>query len=205
VLRLQAGEPEAFDELYGLYLAPLYGYMVVALHDHHEAQDATHEVFLKMLVALPRYELRGVPFRVWLFRIARNHLLDRKARLRRTELGGSAEVLQLVDERRDTGLEVPLRALSDDEFLELIKRLPLTQRQVLVLRYIFDMSFDEIGLALHVTPSYARNLQRRAFLKLRPSLTAEREDEAAGRVSRLAMRLLTAPRTVITARLRALY
>jgi RNA polymerase sigma-70 factor (ECF subfamily) len=203
VRRLQAGEESAFDELYQLYLTPLYGYMVIALRDHYEAQDAAHEVFVKMLTALPRYVDRGLPFRIWLFRIARNHLLDRKARLARVDAGQPADLQRLLDERTDnTAAEAPLRRLSDEDFLKLLERLPLLQRQVLVLRYAFDLQFDDIGLSLDVTPGYARTLHRRAFARLRPRL--EEESRGTGRVSRLAMRLRPAPRMVLAGRLRAL-
>lgn len=209
VRRMKGGDPDAFDDLYRLYLAPLYGYMVVALRDHHEAEDAAHEVLMKMLVALPRYELRGIPFRAWLFRIARNHLLDRMAELGKADSEGPDELQRRLDDESAGAEAGPwMRGLSDDEFLRLIQWLPLGQRQVLVLRFVFDMNFAEIGLALGVSECGARNLQRRAFQKLRPRLAPQRAEPAReageGRVSRFAMRLLTRPQPVLAARLRAL-
>jgi RNA polymerase sigma-70 factor (ECF subfamily) len=201
---LKAGDPDAFDDLYRLYLKPLYGYMVVALHDHHEAEDAAHEVFVKMLLALPRYELRDVPFRAWLFRIARNHVLDRLQQLRRVDPGRPAEVLQLLDDGLTDSAATTLLELSDDDFLRVIQFLPLMQRQVLVLRYVFDLSFAEIAIALHINDASARNLQRRAFAKLRPRLAHEHMEATEWRMSRLAMRLRPAPRSVLSARLGAL-
>jgi RNA polymerase sigma-70 factor, ECF subfamily len=207
VLRLQDGDPDAFDDLYRLHLAPLYGYMVVALHDHHEAEDAVHEVLLKMLVALPRYEHRGIPFRAWLFRIARNHLLDRTAQLRRIGSESSAALNRRLD--RESASAEPgawARGLGDDEFLKLIQWLPLGQRQVLILRFAFDMSFQEIALALGITQASARTLQRRAFQKLKPRLLPQRAQELGEqRVSRFAMRLRARPAPVVAARLRALW
>ena len=191
VRRLQGGDPEAFDDLYHLYLAPLYGYMVVALHDHHEAEDATHEVFLRMLVALPTYEIGDAPFRAWVFRIARNHVLDRLSRLRRSDVSAPAEVQRLLDDRfEDSESVARLGRLSDDEFLRLIQWLPLSQRQVLVLRHAFDLSFAEVGVALGITEASARNMQRRAFAKLRPRLTPRSAELQEGRASRFAMRML---------------
>src|SRR5687768_16026053 len=80
VRRLQAGDHSAFDDLYRLYLTSLYGYLVVSLGDHHAAEDAAHEVFTRALRALPRYQQRGLPFGHWLFRIARNHVVDINSR-----------------------------------------------------------------------------------------------------------------------------
>jgi RNA polymerase sigma-70 factor (ECF subfamily) len=178
VVRLKEGDPDAFDEIYALYVAPLYGYMVVALRDHYEAEDATQEVFLKALVALPQWEMRGIPFRVWLFRVARNHLLDRLPRLARTEVGDPRAIGRIADEHvTDAEPVEALGRLSDDEFLRVIHSLPRSQRQVLVLRYVFDLSFREIATALGTSSGAARNLQQRAFSALRPRFQARTDAE----------------------------
>lgn len=178
--RVQAGDKPALDELYKLYLAPLYGYMVVTLRDHHAAEDAAHEVFVRVLRALPRYELRGIPFRVWLFRIARNHLLNLIARARPEDAEDPVAVHRSLDRQPLETPETDLSQLSDEEFLSLIGILPLGQRQVLILRYIFDMTFAEIAAALDMSAAAARNQQRRAFATLRPRLLARRRAPAGG-------------------------
>jgi RNA polymerase sigma-70 factor (ECF subfamily) len=203
VRRIRAGEPGALDDLYRHYLTPLYGYMVMALHDHHAAEDAAHEVFVRVLKALPAYEERGIPFRVWLFRIARNHLIDVIARRPATEDATEQDVLiehldaAAVEQSGDT-----VGTLDDDEFLRLIQILPLGQRQVLILRYVFDMSFDAIALALGMRPGAARNQQHRAFAALRPRLLAR--DRGTGSGSKLGMSRHVQPLPVVTRRRRAL-
>ena len=202
VRRVQEGDGAALDDLYRLYLTPLYGYMVVALRDHHAAEDAVHEVFVRVLHALPNYRERGVALRVWLFRIARNYVLDGHARARPAEPQDHAEIARTAD--RHAGVwDRPLAEIGDAEFLRLIQVLPLGQRQVLVLRYAFDMTFAEIAVVLGSTRGAVLMQQRRAFSTLRPRLAA-RDGGEPGAVSRLAMTLFTQPAPVLNARAAAI-
>jgi RNA polymerase sigma-70 factor, ECF subfamily len=54
----------------------VYAFVVRRVQDRHEAEDLTAEVFEHALVNLSRFEWRGVPFAVWLFRIAANAITD---------------------------------------------------------------------------------------------------------------------------------
>ena len=77
IARARAGDRAAFGEIYERLAPKVYGY----LYHHtsgqaHLAEDLTEEVFIKMLDGLGRYRDRGLPFRAWVFRIARNHLID---------------------------------------------------------------------------------------------------------------------------------
>src|SRR6187397_1636065 len=71
----QGGDPEAFGSLFDAYHGPVYRY-VAARVGPNDAEDLAQLVFVKALEALPRYESRGVPFGGWLFRLARNAVID---------------------------------------------------------------------------------------------------------------------------------
>ncbi|MDX6632025.1 MAG: polymerase sigma-70 factor, subfamily, partial [Solirubrobacterales bacterium] len=73
VTRFQAGDGDAFAGLYKAYFDRVYGYLKVLLRSAHEAEEATQQVFVQVLEALPRYERRGQPFRAWLFIAVRNY------------------------------------------------------------------------------------------------------------------------------------
>ena len=101
-------DPARFDALYRRYLAQVYSFAYYELRDHHAAEDATERTFLSALANLDRFEERARPadgegastFRVWLFRIARNVVAERRrARRRRPEapLEDAAEVADDVD------------------------------------------------------------------------------------------------------------
>jgi RNA polymerase sigma-70 factor, ECF subfamily len=77
-----ATHPEAFAELYGLYLHPMYRYLRARTKTEEEAADLTQQVFLQAFTALPRFRSQGVPAAAWLFRIARNVAIDAHRRRR---------------------------------------------------------------------------------------------------------------------------
>jgi len=54
----------------------VYRFIASRVHRPSDAEDLTQHVFVKALEALPRYEARGIPFGGWLFRLARNAVID---------------------------------------------------------------------------------------------------------------------------------
>jgi RNA polymerase sigma-70 factor (ECF subfamily) len=176
VTRYQAGEKGAFEELYLRYFEPIYTYARVALAEHHAAEDVTQQVFVRALPALERYELRaGVPFRGWLFAIARNTVIDalREQHSLKPEPSDRLELLREQDGAlRDPDLSDRLSWLSDREISMFVERLPLAQRQVLVLRFMLDLSGQEIAQVMGRSHLSVRQLQVRAVATLRRRLAA---------------------------------
>ena len=72
----QAGDAWAFGCLFDHYHLPVYRYVASRVRRPSDAEDLTQLVFVKALEALPRYESRGIPFGGWLFRLARNAVID---------------------------------------------------------------------------------------------------------------------------------
>jgi RNA polymerase sigma-70 factor (ECF subfamily) len=189
VVRFQAGDRSAFDELYMRYFDRVYTYLRVALRDSFEAEDAAQQVFLKVLEALPGYERRRQPFRAWLFRIARNQAVDMLRRKGMVELEDPIEIGRRYE---DAGEETDLRALSwmsDSELLIPIERLPPLQRQVIVLRFMVDLSTADIAAIVGRSPEAVRQIQSRALAFLRARLESL-GGEPVGRTVRLPMTLL---------------
>jgi RNA polymerase sigma-70 factor (ECF subfamily) len=174
VVRFQAGEVCAFDELYLRYFDRVYAYARVALRDDYEAEDVAQQVFGNVIQALPRYQVRDdASFRSWLFRIARNAVLrtaSRNARMRPQEPAELDRRLESPIPQQASGLDW----LSDKDLEMLVERLPLTQRQVVLLRYVFEFTTDEIADALDRTAVAVRMLEHRAMRALEARLDALR-------------------------------
>jgi RNA polymerase sigma-70 factor (ECF subfamily) len=172
VLHWQAGDRGAFARIYERYFDRVYSYLRIALNDAHEAEDATQQVFMSMMEALGRFELRSAPVRGWLFRIVRNHAISHARRHGRVRV----EEPSAVDRRRDVVEGEPspevLEWLTDTDVVVLVERLPLAQRQVLLLRYMLDLSFQEVGEVLYRSPEAVRQLHQRALSSLRSRLAA---------------------------------
>jgi RNA polymerase sigma-70 factor (ECF subfamily) len=172
IARIQSGETEAFATLYERYFDRVYGYLSVALRDHHLAEDGAQHVFMRLFESLPSYARRSAPFRAWLFVVVRNYALNQLRVSNRIELIDPAE----LDRRRECGDPIEpdkvLSWISNRELLMFVERLPLAQREVLVLRYVLDLTSTQIGSALGRSADDVRMLQHRALTVLRDRLTA---------------------------------
>lgn len=182
VVRFQSGDQSAFTPLYQRYFDRVYGYLRVLLHRSRDAEDATQQVMLQVLEALPRYERRAQPFRAWLFTIVRNHALQQIQKHGRVDYVDPAD----LDRDREGAVEdePQLRSLgwiSDQDLLLFIERLPDLQRQVLALRFMMGLSTSEIARVIDRNPDAVRRAQSRALAFLRSRLSAIGRESSRGR------------------------
>jgi RNA polymerase sigma-70 factor, ECF subfamily len=174
VARAQSGDRDAMPELYLRFFDGVYSYLRVALRDEHEAEDATQEVFLKAMQALPRYELRArVPFRAWLFRIARNELISRVRKGRWVDVEEPEQITRRTDATSAASAEL-LDCVSNADMMMLLERLPVAQRQVIALRFMLDLSTEEMATVLDKSAEAVRQLEYRARRSLEDRLVALR-------------------------------
>ena len=147
--RLRAGDEEAARVLDELYREPIVRFCWGYLRSGAEAEDATQEIFAKVLVSAT------VPddFRVWLYRVARNHCLNAvRDRGRRRE---ETEPLELA--RSATGdLTRMVRAEEREHVAHALAELPESYREVLRLRYAEDLSRTEIAAVLELPESLVK-------------------------------------------------
>jgi RNA polymerase sigma-70 factor (ECF subfamily) len=173
VIAIQGGDAARLDDLYLRYFERVYSYLRLVLNDSHEAEDATQQVFLNVLKALPRYERRAQPFRAWLFAVVRNEGLNRLRGRGQLDVVDPVEMTRRTeaDSVDDADLEA-LQWISDKDLVFLVERLPLAQRQVLMLRYLADLRAPEIAQILGRSADDVRMLQHRAQRYLRDRLVA---------------------------------
>ena len=103
VAEAKEGDPRPSDAIFDAYAGPIHRFIASRVNRPSDAEDLTQLVFVKALEALPRYEARGIPFGGWLFRLARNAIID-QVRTRRDHLS-----LVLGDDSGDRGRRAPRR------------------------------------------------------------------------------------------------
>ena len=161
VKRAQAGDAEGLHFLYARYAPDVHRYVASFVHDHHEAEDITQNVFAKLMSAIKKYEQQDVPFTAWILRVARNAALDH---MRARRAVPTEEVRVADNGQAQVGLDRG-RALR-----QALEELPDDQREVLVLRHIVGLSPMEIATALDKTESSVHGLHHRGRRALKTSL-----------------------------------
>jgi RNA polymerase sigma-70 factor (ECF subfamily) len=164
VLRWQRGDASAFGELYGIYFDSVYAYAHLMLRNRHQAEDVAQDVFAKVLRGLSAYEVRPtMPFRAWLFRIARNRVIDVIRLADRLHFREPAVIEGLQDELAEAAV---LDWIDDSDLTILMRRLPAAQRDVLYMRFVLDMATEQIAEIMDRSPKAIRHLQVRALQSL---------------------------------------
>jgi RNA polymerase sigma-70 factor, ECF subfamily len=160
--RYQAGEIEAFDELYACLATPLFQYLASLSRDGVHARDLLQDAFLQMHRARRSYR-PGLPVRPWVFAIARHvWLMDRRTRLRRPVAGA-----ELVD----VPVPAEVEQLADRELLarSLAEVLP-NRREALLLHHVWGFTFAEIAQLLGIHADAAKLRSSRGMADLRKKL-----------------------------------
>lgn len=175
VARFQAGDKEAFSGIYRRYYDRVYAYLKVAFRDSYEAEDVTQQVFIKVFKGIGKYERRKQPFRSWLFRITRNEAISELRKAGKLEPTDPAELNERIEDESVPDMDAAvLDWITDRDLAVLVERLPLPQRQALLLRFGFGLNSTESARILGRNPSDVRMLQHRALEYLRQRLGASR-------------------------------
>lgn len=163
----QRGENEAFGELYRRYLDPIYRYLRVRVSNDALAEDLSEMVFLRAFESLGSYRERGHPFSAYLYRVARNLLVDHYRR-QRQELPLEAEP-ELVDRGLDVDVEV-IRREKLRGIRTALTMLPEDHQEVIRLRVILALPTADVAAWMGRSEGAVRVLLHRALKSLREQL-----------------------------------
>ena len=186
VQEARAGDAWAFGRLFDHFHLPVHRFVASRVRRPSDAEDLTQLVFVKALEALPRYESRGIPFGGWLFRLARNAVID----FARTS-HEHADLAQSVD-RAGTEAgpdEVVVTRQEIDAIGVALSTLTEDQRDAITLRFFAGLSAREAAAVMGKQEGTVRGLQFRAIAALRRELGIEEAEllERAGRLERPGM------------------
>ncbi|HLU83828.1 MAG TPA: sigma-70 family RNA polymerase sigma factor [Vicingaceae bacterium] len=171
------GNEAAIEELINRHKEAVYTYIICKVRNQALAEDLFQDTFIKVINTIKRrkYNDEG-KFLPWVMRIAHNLIVDhyRKSNRMNTTTGG--ENFDIFDIIKNTEKNVE-QQLEKEQTLHdvkaLIKFLPADQKEVLMMRLYFDMSFKEISEATNVSINTALGRMRYALINLR-KMIAER-------------------------------
>jgi len=173
-----AGDEDAYAMLVKRYSAALFNFICRFLNDYDAASDILQQVFLQLYLSLPKLRT-GEPLKAWLFQVARNRCVDelrRKHAIHFSELQVSTDddELSLLDSLPDTE-PLPEEVVDQHDLQEILQQaidtLPVKYRSVVLLRYVAQLSFAEIGRSLQMPEATVKTYFQRAKPLLRAALT----------------------------------
>jgi len=170
-----AGDDQAIKNLLNRYLKAVYNFVFQYVGDTARAEDLTQEVMIKVWKNLAKYNLER-PFKPWLFKIARNQVLDSfkaKQMLNFSELEGGDEKGNVVEDIPDS-VDLPDELLVKKELIEVIDRvlgtLAVRERLVIQLYYFNDLNLREISEVLGQSINTVKSRLKRSLEKISAEL-----------------------------------
>jgi len=165
VRKAQKGDAESFGIIYEIFAERIYRYIYLKTSSREEAEDLTQQVFVRAWEALPQFEFKKNPFSSWLYSIARNLITDFYRKKKPDFSLDSENAVEMPDD-----LDLTERLIIQDEIrqvFEAINQLPLEQKDLLLLRFVDDLSYDEIASIMNKSPLTLRVIQHRALKRLK--------------------------------------
>ena len=163
------GDREAFGLLYEQNVGRIYNYIYYRTGNSHDAEDLTARVFYRAMRRIPQFQDRGLPVSAWLYRIAHNLVANwHRDRSRRPEipLDEGFSVMPHTDHPEAALLQTEER----EQLIRIIRHLPSERQQLLILKFVEQLSNAEIGLIMGRTEGAVKSLYHRTLLSLRDNM-----------------------------------
>jgi RNA polymerase sigma-70 factor (ECF subfamily) len=164
----QYAEPEAFDGLYLLFADRVFRYLLARLSDAETAEEVTSQVFLRLIEKINMYRIApkdNVPiFSAWLYRMSYNKMID----VLRTHKRANLVDLEFAEQMPSShSVENIHNRLDSEAILQKLQYLNDQQREVLVLRFMEELSIAETAQVMQKSEGAVKALQHRAIDSLR--------------------------------------
>jgi RNA polymerase sigma-70 factor (ECF subfamily) len=161
-LAAQKGDQTAFMHIVDAYQRPVYNLCYRMLGDAAQAEDAAQETFLRVYTKLKTYR-KERKFSSWLLSIASHYCID-QLRKRRYQMVSWDDLppWRWLPTNEPQPEEVTVKHEAHDSLHGLIEDLPPDYRAAVILRYWYEMSYDEIAETLNTTVSAIKSRLFRA-------------------------------------------
>lgn len=170
--RAKLGDKEAFGSLYREFYIPVFRYIYLRVSSKEEAEDLTQTVFLKTYQSIKRYQVSDADPLAYFFTVARNTVIDFYRKRKEVSLEGNEQVFEIPDLRNN-----PEEDFSKQEnhtmIMSALAALPEDQKEIVILKFINELSNSEIAKLLNKKEPSIRQIQHRAIKNLQLQLRKE--------------------------------
>lgn len=166
------GDKKMFKVLIERYSSPIYNF-VSHLTNKDNATDIVQEIFIKIWKKIDNFDFEKSSFKTWIFTIAKNTAIDflrKKKTISFSDMEINEEDDSFSEKIPDDELlpDESLQKIQDRELLNnLLEKIPIEHKTILLLHYQEEMTFDEISKILNKPLNTIKSLHRRAIIKLR--------------------------------------
>lgn len=166
--RLCEDAPEAFHEVYVRVNPQIYQTVYFLIRNKNETEDVVSEIYMALFQVLPGYD-RSKPFRPWLNGLIIRQTSNWKRRMWRKVRLGLRLASQWGHEPQERNIpeQWAFRSENRDEMLSLLDKLSMKLKEVVVLRYYQECSFEEIASILNVPVGTVKSRHHAAIQRLR--------------------------------------
>jgi RNA polymerase sigma-70 factor (ECF subfamily) len=176
VSKIQAGKSELFGEIIDRYENKLVSYASKLILDHDMAEDAVQEAFIKTYRDIQSFDIKR-KFSSWIYRIVHNESINQvRKNSKNVDMDEVGEIASSIDIANETATKIDNQKLST-QLLEAISKLPLKYREVVMLRFYEDKSYDEISDILRLPGNTVGTYISRAKIDLKKNLNIKDIEE----------------------------
>ena len=168
ISKAKNGDAQVLTELYEKHRVSVFRYFFYQVGDKQAAEDLTSEVFVRMLGSIENYRPSSVPFKAWLFKIARNMVADYYRSKKHVYLLPLVEDTPAVGDAVTTSVE---GHLTSERLVNALRSLNQSQREVIILRFVNRQPINQVAKMMNKSENSIKGLQRRALLTLRETLS----------------------------------
>jgi RNA polymerase sigma-70 factor, ECF subfamily len=166
IQKAQAGDRGAFGFLYKEYYEKIYRYCKIQMYNDTGAEDICQETFLRAWKSLPKFTINDHgTFQAFLFRIARNLIIDVSRKKKEYSLAAYEE----VETNEDFAADVD-RTTAVEQLKKALAKLNDKDRQIIILRYFEEMSHTEVAKIVGIKEGALRVRTIRLLQKMKSLL-----------------------------------
>lgn len=150
--RIRRGDKGGLQEIYEAYITLIYAIVKDVLQSKENAEDVTSDFFIKLWDKADYYQ-SGRGHKTWMTTIARNMAIDYLRKYRKEE---AREILDEIEQTpaagENTGWESPVeeKVIADAAIEEALSTLKENERQIMNMKILGDMTFQEIAYSLQI-------------------------------------------------------